>query len=177
VCGEDLGMIPACVHPVMQELGLVGKPPPLACFPGCASQRMPAEENAQFGDPLTYPYMTVASPSRSAPPPASHPRHLHHPRLVRGGMPSGGSKFYEEEALGGEGKAPAKCTPPVLEHIIQQHMDSPSLLAIFPLQHYWRYRIHVTLEDIQQDADLRCLLVDMLQAAQRYHGPADTAPS
>ncbi len=28
-----------------------------------------------------------------------------------------------------------------------------------------RYRIHVTLEDIQQDADLRCLLVDMLQAS------------
>ena len=24
VCGEDLGMIPACVHPVMAELGLVG---------------------------------------------------------------------------------------------------------------------------------------------------------
>ena len=24
VCGEDLGMIPACVPPVMQQLGLVG---------------------------------------------------------------------------------------------------------------------------------------------------------
>jgi len=24
VCGEDLGMIPACVHPVMGELGLIG---------------------------------------------------------------------------------------------------------------------------------------------------------
>lgn len=24
VCGEDLGMIPACVHPVMAELGLIG---------------------------------------------------------------------------------------------------------------------------------------------------------
>jgi 4-alpha-glucanotransferase len=84
----------------------------------------------------------------------------------------------------------------VLEHILQQHMDSPSLLAIFPLQdllplshrlpdvaaqkqqvndptnpqHYWRYRLHVTLEDVAADADLRCLLADMLQAAQRYHG-------
>ena len=26
VCGEDLGMIPACVHPVMEELGLIGAP-------------------------------------------------------------------------------------------------------------------------------------------------------
>ena len=24
VCGEDLGMIPTCVHPVMAELGFVG---------------------------------------------------------------------------------------------------------------------------------------------------------
>ena len=24
VCGEDLGMIPACVPPVMEQLGLVG---------------------------------------------------------------------------------------------------------------------------------------------------------
>ncbi|KAJ6756565.1 hypothetical protein OIU79_028868, partial [Salix purpurea] len=23
-CGEDLGLVPACVHPVMQELGLIG---------------------------------------------------------------------------------------------------------------------------------------------------------
>lgn len=25
VCGEDLGMIPACVHPVMERLGLLGE--------------------------------------------------------------------------------------------------------------------------------------------------------
>ena len=30
VCGEDLGMIPACVHPVMEQLGLVGAPEPFA---------------------------------------------------------------------------------------------------------------------------------------------------
>lgn len=34
------------------------------------------------------------------------------------------------------------------------------------------YRLHVSLEDIAADADLRALLVDMLQAAQRYHGVA-----
>ena len=102
--------------------------------------------------------------------------------------------------LNGEGDAPLHCTPAVLEHILQQHMDSPSLLAIFPLQdllplsqrlpdcppalqqindptnpqHYWRYRLHVTLEDIAGDSDLRCLLSDMLQAAQRYHGIQDS---
>lgn len=39
-------------------------------------------------------------------------------------------------------------------------------------QHYWRYRLHVTLEEVARDEDLRCLLTDMLQAAQRYHGAA-----
>ncbi len=32
VCGEDLGMIPACVPPVMEQLGLVGARPTDACF-------------------------------------------------------------------------------------------------------------------------------------------------
>jgi 4-alpha-glucanotransferase len=100
--------------------------------------------------------------------------------------------------LGGDGPAPEQCTPAVLEHILQQHMDSPSLLAIFPLQgllplsthlpdcpsrqqqindptnpqHYWRYRLHVTLEEIAADDGLRCLLSDMLQASMRFHGAA-----
>jgi len=36
VCGEDLGMIPACVPPVMDQLGLVGAPLPLF-FPAVCS--------------------------------------------------------------------------------------------------------------------------------------------
>lgn len=39
-------------------------------------------------------------------------------------------------------------------------------------RHYWRYRLHVRLEQVAADTDLRCLLADMLQAAQRYHGTA-----
>jgi hypothetical protein len=27
VCGEDLGMIPKCVHPTMQEMGIIGGQP------------------------------------------------------------------------------------------------------------------------------------------------------
>ncbi|KAG2638904.1 hypothetical protein PVAP13_2NG623200 [Panicum virgatum] len=48
-CGEDLGLIPACVHPVMQELGLIG----------LRIQRMPSEPNTEFGIPSQYSYMTV----------------------------------------------------------------------------------------------------------------------
>lgn len=49
VCGEDLGMIPSCVHPVMQELGLLG----------LRLQRMPSEQGQTFGDTSAYPYLTV----------------------------------------------------------------------------------------------------------------------
>ncbi|XP_073104819.1 4-alpha-glucanotransferase DPE2 isoform X2 [Elaeis guineensis] len=48
-CGEDLGLIPSCVHPVMQELGLIG----------LRIQRMPSEPGLEFGIPSQYSYMTI----------------------------------------------------------------------------------------------------------------------
>jgi 4-alpha-glucanotransferase len=52
VCGEDLGMVPSCVPPVLEELGILG----------LRIQRMPFEEG-EFGRPSRYPYETVCSPS------------------------------------------------------------------------------------------------------------------
>lgn len=34
------------------------------------------------------------------------------------------------QVLGGEGPAPDACTPQVLEHILQQHMDSPRWVGV-----------------------------------------------
>lgn len=45
-------MIPSCVHPVMEELGLIGM----------RIQRMPSSEN-EFGDPSEYSYLTVCCAS------------------------------------------------------------------------------------------------------------------
>lgn len=174
VCGEDLGMIPACVHPIMEELGIIG----------LRIQRMPSEVGAEFGDPLNYPYMTVASPSS------------HDTSTFR--------SWYEEEterrqryfwkALGGEeGAAPDVCTPEIAATVIQQHLESPSVLAIFPLQdlmalspvlasrpakeetindptnseHYWRYRVHVTVEELLKDQGLRKTLKSLLLGSGR----------
>lgn len=52
VCGEDLGMVPPCVPPVLDELGILG----------LRIQRMPHDEG-EFGRPNRYPYATVCSPS------------------------------------------------------------------------------------------------------------------
>ena len=53
VCGEDLGMVPPCVPPVLEELGILG----------LRIQRMPRAEDGEFGKPERYPYETVCSPS------------------------------------------------------------------------------------------------------------------
>ncbi|KAI3949163.1 hypothetical protein MKW98_026543 [Papaver atlanticum] len=52
-CGEDLGLIPNCVHPVLQDLGLLG----------LRIQRMPSESGVEFGIPSQYSHMTVCAPS------------------------------------------------------------------------------------------------------------------
>ena len=52
-CGEDLGMIPVCVHPVMQGLGLIG----------LRIQQMPGESDLEFGIPANYGYITACAQS------------------------------------------------------------------------------------------------------------------
>jgi 4-alpha-glucanotransferase len=80
-------------------------------------------------------------------------------------------KFYNQE-LGLPGEALTDCTPTITRAIVKQHLDSPAMWSIFQLQdllgmdeglrrenldderinvpadpkHYWRYRMHLTLE-------------------------------
>lgn len=161
VCGEDLGMIPACVHPIMAELGLVG----------LRIERMPSEPGQEFGNPAAYPYYTVASPSS------------HDTTTTRGwyeDLDDEKRQRYWADVLGGDGPAPPIATPEIVSVIVSRHCDSPSILAIFPLQdvmaispayakrpaneetindptnphHYWRYRMHVKIEDLMKDKGL-----------------------
>lgn len=50
-CAEDLGMIPDCVHPVMQELSMLS----------LEVQRMPKDTYLDFGNPAHYPYLCVCT--------------------------------------------------------------------------------------------------------------------
>ncbi|KAK9824488.1 hypothetical protein WJX72_010729 [[Myrmecia] bisecta] len=176
VCGEDLGMIPACVQPVLAELGLIG----------LRIQRMPSEPNQEFGDPASYPYMVVASPS------------CHDTSTSRAWWeedPDRRERFFFQ-ALGGEGPAPERCTPGIMKTIVRQHLESPAMWAIFPLQdllalspkfntrpaheetinnptvrkHYWRYRMHVNVEQLLSDKDfvqeLQALMLDAGRCAE-----------
>jgi 4-alpha-glucanotransferase len=154
LCGEDLGMVPACVPSVMNELGILS----------LEVQRMPKDIKVTFGHPAAYPYLSVATPSS------------HDTSTIRGWWeedPARSQKFYYE-ILGNHGPSPYFCEPDIVRQIIVQHLYSPSMWAVFPIQdllgmdgkirlqdareerinnpgnpnHYWRYRLHLNIEDL-----------------------------
>ncbi|WOK96012.1 4-alpha-glucanotransferase DPE2 isoform X1 [Canna indica] len=167
-CGEDLGLVPSCVHPVMQELGLIG----------LHIQRMPNESDREFGIPSQYSYMTVCAPS------------CHDCSTMRAWWEEDeGRRFrFFKNVVGCNDVPPPCCTTDIAYFIIQQHIRAPSMWAIFPLQdilalkeeyttrpaaeetindptnpkHYWRYRLHVTLESLMLDKDLKSIVKDMV---------------
>jgi len=169
ICGEDLGMIPDCVPPVMEEL----------CILGLRIQRMPKEPNREFGYPSDYHYLTVCTTSS------------HDMSTLRGWWqenPGRTSRYYRF-ILGHDGDAPNECTPEICQEIITQHLESPSMFAIFPIQdllgmspalrrsgdpsleqinnpadpyHRWRYRMHINLEDLLANLDFTRMIKEML---------------
>ncbi|KAB5519258.1 hypothetical protein DKX38_023577 [Salix brachista] len=174
-CGEDLGLIPACVHPVMQELGLIG----------LRIQRMSSEPDQEFGIPSQYSYMTVCAPS------------CHDCSTLRAWWEEdeGRRCRYFKNVVGSDGIPPSKCVPEIAHFVLRQHVEAPSMWAIFPLQdllalkeeyttrpateetindptnpkHYWRYRVHVTLESLMNDKELTSSIKDLVCGSGRSH--------
>uniref|UniRef100_A0A1D1Y9G6 4-alpha-glucanotransferase n=3 Tax=Anthurium amnicola TaxID=1678845 RepID=A0A1D1Y9G6_9ARAE len=172
-CGEDLGLIPSCVHPVMQELGLIG----------LRIQRMPSEPDVEFGLPSQYGYMMVCAPS------------CHDCSTMRAWWEEDADRrerFYKA-VIGSNDMPPSQCVPEVANFILQQHFEAPSMWAIFPLQdllalkkeymtrpaaeetindptnpkHYWRYRVHVTMESLLGDDELKGQIKDLVKCSAR----------
>ncbi|RYY53283.1 MAG: 4-alpha-glucanotransferase [Chitinophagaceae bacterium] len=159
ICGEDLGMVPDTVPEVMKQLGILS----------LEIQRMPKDPNIEFFNPANAPYLSVITPA------------THDMSTIRGWWEEDREKtqrFFNQE-LGQWGDAPYFCEAWVNRAIIMQHLYSPAMWSIFQLQdllgmsehlrrqdphqerindpanpkHYWRYRMHLTLEDlIQQKA-------------------------
>ncbi|XP_019458258.1 PREDICTED: 4-alpha-glucanotransferase DPE2 [Lupinus angustifolius] len=172
-CGEDLGLIPSCVHPVMQELGLVG----------LRIQRMPNEAGQEFGIPSQYSYMTVCAPS------------CHDCSTMRAWWEEDEERRrrFFKNVVESDALPPDQCVPEVAHFIIRQHVEAPSMWAIFPLQdlmalkeeyttrpaaeetindptnpkHYWRYRVHVTLETLNKDNELKNIIKDLVGQSGR----------
>jgi 4-alpha-glucanotransferase len=174
-------------------------------------QRMPSTAGVEFDDPLSYPYMAVASPSSHDTTPLrawfkedpARQERFQHFLVERGYLHDDDStaKLSETGAKpAGNKDADAQTSVPELvstvdlvKAVIQQHLESPCVLAIFPLQdimalspslsqraaeeetinnpadpeHYWRYRMHVNIEDLGQDEVLTAILPEMLLVSGR----------
>lgn len=153
-CAEDLGMIPDCVPAVMSALEILT----------LDIQRMPKNPREEFGNPAHYPYYTVCTTS------------THDMSGIRQWWESDRAdtqRFYNNILHEG-GAAPFFAEPWICEKIVESHLNSPAMLCILPLQdwlsidgtvrrenpykeqinepaknpHYWRYRMHLTLEDL-----------------------------
>ena len=154
ICGEDLGMVPACVPDVMKELGILS----------LEIQRMPKAAGATFFQPKDAPYLSVVTPS------------THDMSTLRGWWEEDQAltqRFFNE-MLQRLGDAPFYCEPWINKMLLEQHFHSSAMWAIFQLQdlmgmdetlrrhnahderinipanpkHYWRYRVHIALEDL-----------------------------
>ena len=175
VCAEDLGMIPACVPAVMDKLEILA----------LEIQRMPKNPKQEFGDTWSYPYYSVCTTS------------THDMGGIRSWWEEDRDKtqrFYNR-VLGEHGEAPYFAEPWVCAKILEYHFRSPSMLCIIPLadllsmssslrrpdpreetinvpanpRHYWRYRMHLTVEQLLDDKDFTIHLKRMLAQAGRVH--------
>ena len=172
-CAEDLGMIPACVPEVMHTLQILS----------LEIQRMPKDPKVEFGQTWHYPYWSVCTTS------------THDMPGIRGWWESDhamAQRFFNH-VLGEHGEAPFYAEPWICDKIIDLHLDSPSMLCILPLQdwlsidaslrrqnpaeevinvpansrHYWRYRMHLTVEHLLGENSLNSEIANQIKGSGR----------
>lgn len=172
LCGEDLGMVPACVPDVLKQLGILS----------LEIQRMPKTHEVEFFDPRHAPYLSVVSPSTHDMP-TLRAWWRENSAVTDRFASSCLSIAFPDVDLSGE----------VASQIIRQHLESPAMWAIFPLQDilavdetlrhpdpeaerinvpaimpfYWRYRMHLDLEELSDADDFNRKLKHMILAAGR----------
>ena len=173
VCGEDLGMVPACVKDVMQQLNILS----------LEVQRMPKNPCDTFVNPKENPYLSVDTTS------------THDMSTIRGWWEENGevtNRFYRE-MLGHHEGAPYFAEPWVCKEIIEQHLNSSSMWVIIPIQdyiamdgdfrwdatqreqinipansrHHWCYKMHQSLESLNERQDFNDMIYKMIKSSGR----------
>ena len=156
VCGEDLGMVPSCVPEVIHKLNILS----------LEIQRMPKNQNILFAHPADAPYLSVCTTG------------THDMNPLRAWWEENQEmtqRFYNEQ-MGWQGEAPKVMSGKIAEFIVNQHIYSPAIWVILPMQdwmainedvrlkdahaerinipdnphHFWCYRMHITIEELLQ---------------------------
>lgn len=173
VFGEDLGMIPASVPEVMQQLQILS----------LEIQRMPKKVEDRYGNTWTFPYMSVCTPSS------------HDISSLRGWW----EENYDERAyfyyhiLHRSGPVPYTLQHELASHIVELQLQSPSMWCVIPLQdfaamdpfipklepalerinepanpkHYWRYRVPFHIDELIQKYPVHRVVHQMVNQSGR----------
>ena len=172
-CGEDHGKVPDCVGPVMQNLGILS----------LEVQRMPKDPTIEFGYTNRYPYACVCTTGS------------HDTSTIRGWWREDRevTQAFYNDILWKQGGAPAEANGEICRTIVNNHLHSPAALTILPLQdwlamdervrkadvdserinipaipnHYWRYRMHLTIEQLLEEGGLNGEIRAMIEASGR----------
>ena len=173
ICGEDLGLVPDCVQGVLHNLGILS----------LEIQRMPKDPNVEFAHPADAPYLSVCSTS------------THDMSTLRGWWEEDtvhAERFFRF-VMGQKGDFPHFMEPWIARDILNMHLFSPAMWTIFPIQdllaidgrlrwdntegerinvpaisqHYWRYRMHLKLEDLIEEKKLNAEMLSMIKASGR----------
>jgi 4-alpha-glucanotransferase len=173
VCGEDLGMIPESVSWAMNNLHILS----------LEIQRMSKDSHNEFNHTDKYPYRSVCTIS------------THDMSTLRGWWEEDKEQTqrYYNTLLKHNGIAPLSATPEICKEVVISHLHSPSLLCILSLQdwlsidenlrnasvneerinipanpqHYWRYRMHLTLEQLINAGNLNEKIRTFIKQAGR----------
>ena len=160
VCAEDLGMVPDCVPWVMNELRILS----------LEIQSMPKDPSVRFGHLSQYPYRSVCTIS------------THDMPTLRQWWDEDNERTqdYFNTMLYRGGAAPHPLPGWLAKDIVARHLTSPSMLCLLSLQdwlsineslrlpdqnaerinipanprHYWRYRMHLTIEQLMAADEL-----------------------
>jgi 4-alpha-glucanotransferase len=174
ICGEDLGMIPDAVPGVLKRLGILS----------LEVQRMPKSSSQKFGCPEHYPYLSVCTTS------------THDMPTVRGWWEEEveSRQWFYNQVMQRPGEAPLDCPTEICEWIARQHLSSASMWCVLPLQdwlaldaqlrrpnaaderinvpaiprYYWRYRLHLTLEQLRASTGFNQLVTRLITESGRH---------
>ena len=173
VCAEDLGMVPDCVPWVMNELKILS----------LEIQNMPKETGLTFGKLKHNPYRSVCTISS------------HDTATMRMWWDEDAEltqEYYRTRLHRGD-NAPHPLPGWLARDIIYRHLTCPSMLCILTLQdwlatdeklrladanaerinipanpkHYWRYRMHLTLEDLLESDEFNYSLEGLIKETGR----------
>ena len=173
ICAEDLGMLPDCVEPVLDQLRILT----------LEIQQMPKQQGFEFAHLDANPIRSVCTISTHDMAPL---------RQWWQEQPERRQRYYIT-MLQKEGRAPEQLPAHLAEEIIARHLYCPSMLCILQLQDWlamdgelrrknpqderinvpsdpynrWQYRMHLTIEELLQATKYNNKVKTMIQRSRR----------